>query len=85
MPGPKPPQIVLSEGERVALEQVVRADSVWGRLRALWTAVSPTVAGDIIATAVAIGSMALLFLACAFGILALAPAGRFMLRLLGAG
>src|SRR3954449_13008084 len=27
MPGPKPPQIVLSEGERVALEQVVRAHS----------------------------------------------------------
>jgi hypothetical protein len=54
-------------------------------MSAWWVAISVTVLGDILATAIAITGMAILFLAVAFGTVAAARACSFMLRLVGAG
>jgi hypothetical protein len=69
----------------MTLELELRAHSFGGRLRAIWTAVSKTVIGDIIATAIAITGMSVLFLACAIGVMWLTRGADVVLRLLGSG
>jgi hypothetical protein len=69
----------------MTLEPVLRAHLLRERVRACWATVSRTVFGDILATAVAIGGIGLLFLACAFGVVALTRACGVALRLMGAG
>jgi hypothetical protein len=63
----------------------LRAHSLGGRLRSFWVAVSKTVIGDVIATAIAIVGMSVLFLACATGVIWLMRGAEVVLRLLGAG
>jgi hypothetical protein len=68
----------------MALESLLRAHSVWGRVRVRWMSFSGTVIGDIVATAVAIGGVAALFVASSFVAVGLARAFHLVLRLLGA-
>ena len=67
-----------------AREQALQAFSFRGRLYALWSRISTTLLGDIISTAIAIGGVALLFLASAFGLVYLARLAGLALQLLGA-
>jgi hypothetical protein len=62
-----------------------RANSFMEGLRQRWNAISMTLVGDLLATALAIGGMCLLFLACAFAALGLTHVAAFALRHLGGG
>ncbi|HEX3430770.1 MAG TPA: hypothetical protein VHT03_07780 [Rhizomicrobium sp.] len=53
-----------------------------GRWRAVWSAFSATVAGDIVATAIAIAGVSVLFIGGAFAALYLARAAVFVFSLL---
>ena len=69
----------------MALEPVLRAHSFRQRIRASWMAISATALGDALATAIAIGGIFLLFLACAFGAIGVIRACSLALRVAGAG
>ena len=53
------------------------------RLRQYWTAFSATLAGDIVATAVAIAGVAAIFLACSFALIWFAWLARMILHGVG--
>lgn len=67
----------------MASQPVTRTNSFTDVLRRRWTAISATVVGDILATALAIGGMCALFLACTFGVLGLMRAAGFVLHHMG--
>ena len=67
----------------MASQPVSQADSFTGGLRRRWTAISTTATGDILATAMAIGAMCLLFLACTFAVLGFMRAAGFVLHHMG--
>ena len=69
----------------MVLQSVLRTESFAGRLRTYWTAAARTVIGDIIATAIAIGGVGLLFVAGAFAAIWLMRAASLVLSLLDAG
>jgi hypothetical protein len=64
-------------------QPVSRANSFTGGWRRRWAAISTTVVGDVLATALAIGGMCMLFLACTFAVLGLMHATEFALHHLG--
>ena len=61
----------------------LQAHSFRGRAHALWAEFSKTVVGDIFSTLVALSSISLLFLACAYAIVVLAGVVQAIFRLLG--
>jgi hypothetical protein len=67
----------------MASQSVSQANSFTDGLRRRWAAISATVAGDILATALAIGLICLLFLACTFAILGFMRAAELALRHMG--
>jgi hypothetical protein len=66
----------------MASQPVSRAKPFTDGLRRRWTAISATLAGDILATALAIGGICVLFLAGTLAILALMRAAEIVLRLM---
>ena len=67
----------------MASQAVSGVNSFTDGLRRRWAAISATVPGDILATALAIGGICLLFLACTFAILGLIRAVEFALHHMG--
>jgi hypothetical protein len=67
----------------MASQAVSGVNSFADVLRRRWAAVSATVAGDILSTALAIGLICLLFLACTFAILGCRRAIQFAVRFIG--
>ena len=67
------------------LEPVLQSQSARERLRGYWSAVSQTLAGDIIATALAVAFMVLLFVGCMFGIIALVGGVHWLSGLIRTG
>lgn len=67
----------------MASQAVSGVNSFTDGLRRRWAAISATVAGDILATALAIGGVCLLFLACTFAILGFIRAAEFALHHMG--
>ena len=67
----------------MASQLVSQTNSFTDGLRRRWAAISATMAGDILATALAIGAMCLLFLACTFAVFGFMRAAAFALRHMG--
>jgi hypothetical protein len=67
----------------MASQAVSGVNSFTDGLRRRWVAVSGTVVGDILATALAISLICLLFLACTFAILGCMRAAEFVVYLMG--
>ena len=66
----------------VALE--LQAHSFRESLRRYWLAFSKTVIGDVVATAIAITGMAVLFLACSYAVILLTRVAGAVMQLVGA-
>lgn len=68
---------------RMAAALELESRSFRGLARRHWKAFSTTVIGDIIATAIAITGMSLLFLGCSFAVVSLTRMGADLMRLVG--
>ena len=66
----------------MASQAVSGVNSFTDGLRRRWAAISATTAGDILATALAIGLICLLFLACTYAIMGCIQAAEFAVRLM---
>jgi len=62
-----------------------RANALLGRLGKNWATFSATARGDILATAIALAGIVLLFLAASFGVFGFFWAVPLVLRLFGVG
>ena len=67
----------------MASQLVSRTNSFTDGLRRRWAAISATMAGDTLATALAIAGMCLLFLASTFAVFGFLRAAKFVLRHMG--